>query len=108
MLRGPGAAEQPAPPATAARGVRCPRRCRASLLPGLPVSFWTALVYLFVLLLSLAAVVGGLVVLKRLEAQRRLREELARLETASGEGGASGPSESDDDSGSRRGSRPPG
>lgn len=80
MLRRRRGAEQPGPPATAVRGVRWLRRRPLRSCPGSPVSFWTVLVYLFLALLSLTAVVGGLVVVKRLEAQRRLREELARLE----------------------------
>ena len=59
------------------------------------MTIWTVLVYLFVLLLTLAAIVGGLVVLRRLEAQKRLREELLRLE------GARPPNDEADDEGAR-------
>jgi hypothetical protein len=44
------------------------------------VTIWLILLYVLVLLLVLLAMVGTITVLRRLSAQRKLREELVRLE----------------------------
>lgn len=80
MLRSAAAPEQPDPSRKPLVGRTLPRSTAPPRAPCFHVSIWTVLVYLMLALLTLVAVVGGVVVLRRLEAQQRLREELARFE----------------------------